>query len=362
MTLVRTAIGLLVPVLFAVAVLLSVVRGDERAADKGGTLGVSGYGSWDDKQTLSSYFKKHDLPPFSGTGLLVTKKTPLSCEEILLHDIILKVGSRSINDKRDAAQLGSLEAGKSIAITVKRLDQNTKRWKTTSFEVTPPSRDAVDAEIAELRRQKSIARGLASNNEAEALLAAGMIISETQDVESLSEATAEKYAARGAEYFPKVKTITPEVARALAKGKTSLVLGLTELTPEVARELALHKGWRLEFSQLSELDAASASLLADHEGAIDFPILRTMSADAAKSLASHKGTLNLPRLPLTNDVAMALSSREAKTFLSSSATLQTTRDIEKVNKSLSLSGLDPLEPLSPDAITALRQNKNILFP
>ena len=69
-----------------------------------------------------------------------------------------------------------------------------------------------------------------------------MIVSETQDIESLSEATAEKYASRGAGYFPKVKTITPEVARALATCKYNIVLGLTELTPEVARELALHKG------------------------------------------------------------------------------------------------------------------------
>lgn len=362
MTTVRTPLTLLAVVLFAMGVLSAAVRGDEHAADKRGTLGVSGYGSWDDKQMLSGYFQRHDLPPFSGAGLLVTKKTPLSCEEILLHDIILKVGSRSINDKKDAAQLESLEAGKGVAVTVKRLDRKTKRWKTTSFQVTPPSRDAVDAEIAELRRQKSIERGLASENEQEAFVAAAMIISETQDVESLSEVTAEKYAARGATYFPKVKTITPEVARALAKSKQSIQLGLTELTPEVARELALHKGKYLEFLELRELAAESARPLADYKGEIRFEQLKTISANAAEALASHKGAMNLRILALTNDVAMALSRREAKTVLSITAKIQVTENIEKWNKSAVLSGLDPLERLSADTIAALLQNKNIVMP
>jgi len=88
----------------------------------------------------------------------------------------------------------------------------------------------------------------------------------------------------------RVRTITPEVARALApQGKkgVTLWLGLTTITPEVAKELAAHSRGMLALNNLDKISVEVARELAQFRGKLTLNGLTTLSLEVARELAKH---------------------------------------------------------------------------
>jgi anti-anti-sigma regulatory factor len=96
--------------------------------------------------------------------------------------------------------------------------------------------------------------------------------------------------------FSGLQTISPEVARVLAKTDGGLCLnGLTTITPEVAEALAKHEYW-LGLSGLTTISPEVAEALARHEGPLSLDGLTTITPEVAEALAKHKGVLDLDGL------------------------------------------------------------------
>ena len=96
--------------------------------------------------------------------------------------------------------------------------------------------------------------------------------------------------------FSGLQTISPEVARVLAKTDGGLCLnGLTTITPEVAEALAKHEYW-LGLNGLTTISPEAAEALAKHEGELGLGGLTTITPEAAEALAKHEGELSLWRL------------------------------------------------------------------
>ena len=136
----------------------------EKAAFVPGSLGsMTGMGSWASKSRMESYFNKHGLPPCEVSGVLIYEKGTLACEEILVNDIILRIDGQKIDDKDDwemAKQ--AIEAEKTIAVAVKRLNRSVKKpkWETVQLEIV--ARKASDVQAAEDEievKNKAIAEG-----------------------------------------------------------------------------------------------------------------------------------------------------------------------------------------------------------
>jgi hypothetical protein len=132
----------------------------------------------------------------------------------------------------------------------------------------------------------------------------GMLFPDLVDLDS--EPLARRLAKQGSVFLPRVKRLTPAIARALRPGDgASLLLpGLTELPENVARELA---GTEVTLGCMASLDADAAAVLATHTGPLVFTGTAPLSAAAAAALAKHRGDIHLPHLEsLPADVAAAL--------------------------------------------------------
>ena len=106
-----------------------------------------------------------------------------------------------------------------------------------------------------------------------------------------------------------VRTITPEVADALVRGKGTLRLGLTSITPEVADALGKHSGW-LTLHNIRALDRESAAALAKHKHWLSLDGLDSLTPEIAEALGQFNGmNLDLKYLKtLDQDCAEKLSS------------------------------------------------------
>lgn len=190
----------------------------------------------------------------------------------------------------------------------------------------------------------------------------------------------------------RVRTITPEVARALApQGKkgVTLWLGLTTITPEVAKALAAHSRGMLALNGLDDVSTDVASELAKFRGKLTLNGLRSLSRETAVELANHRSKFTLFGLTeISDDVAEALSKhrstmllngltkltsaplaasmlRSNDGFLNLSKVQTISDDVAKVlaeyqgTKPIRLTGLTELSPANTDL---LRSNPRIALP
>jgi hypothetical protein len=87
--------------------------------------------------------------------------------------------------------------------------------------------------------------------------------------------------------FSGLQTISPEVARVLAKTDGGLCLnGLTTITPEVAEALAKHEYW-LGLNGLTAISPEAAEALAKHEGGLGLGGLTEITPEVLKILRAN---------------------------------------------------------------------------
>jgi hypothetical protein len=116
----------------------------------------------------------------------------------------------------------------------------------------------------------------------------------------------------------RVRTITPEVARALApQGKkgVTLWLGLTTITPEVAKALAAHSRGMLALNALDKISVEVARELAQFRGKLTLNGLTTLSPEVARELAKHSTKFTLFGLAEISDEAAAALAEHRGTIL-----------------------------------------------
>ena len=103
-----------------------------------------------------------------------------------------------------------------------------------------------------------------------------------------------------------LKSMTPEVAKELAKAQSGLKLGLNTMTPEVASALAPLSS-SLDLSNLQSMTPDVARLLASTDRWLSLNGLTTLEPDVAEALAGHPGWLTLNGLQsITPEAAEAL--------------------------------------------------------
>lgn len=113
-----------------------------------------------------------------------------------------------------------------------------------------------------------------------------------------------------------ITTITPEVAKALAKHEGELWFdGLTTITPEVAEALAKHKGG-LALDGLTTLTPEIAAALAKHNDHLRLNGLTTITQEVAEALAKHEYYLELLGLATLSRDALATLQANPKINLS----------------------------------------------
>ena len=148
-------------------------------------------------------------------------------------------------------------------------------------------------------------------------IVAGKNVELLQSVTELSVEVAQVLSqySKGDLRLPRVKTITPEVAKALAQTKVTLSLGLTTITPEVARALATRPKGMLALDALREISVEVARELAKFRGKLTLNGLRTLSREVAIELAKHVGKFTLFGLTEISDEAAEALSHHRSTML-----------------------------------------------
>lgn len=113
--------------------------------------------------------------------------------------------------------------------------------------------------------------------------------------------------------------LPPDVARALAPFKGTLVLGVTELSDEAAMELAMGKGDELQLERITRLSDKAAVALAMYEGNLSMNRLTTLSPKAAKAFARRDHETELLGLTeLSDEAAWPLGRTEDRLYIKSS--------------------------------------------
>lgn len=109
-----------------------------------------------------------------------------------------------------------------------------------------------------------------------------------------------------------IKSLSPEVAAALAKSRTANVWlhSVTSLSPEAAATIAKMRS-HLLLTSLSELDSVPlAEKLASRPGALSFPYLKSITPEIAAALAKNEQSLTLAGL---TDVSPEVQEKLAET-------------------------------------------------
>jgi hypothetical protein len=137
----------------------------------------------------------------------------------------------------------------------------------------------------------------------------GMLLPDLEVLESVP--LAGRLAKQDHVFLPRVKRLTPEIARALAPnegGELSLP-GLESLPVDVARALAASGYFGITLPPALEPPPAAA--LAGHNGPLIIPGALAPRVETAAALARHPGEIRLPGLAtLPADVAAALAPHE----------------------------------------------------
>jgi hypothetical protein len=111
-------------------------------------------------------------------------------------------------------------------------------------------------------------------------------------------------------FLPKVRSLTPAIAAALAPsvgGELSLP-GLVDLPVDVAETLAASGYFGITLGNATTLTPESATALAKHRGPLIFPGRRPPTVETAAALAAHVSEIRLPGLAeLPAEVALALA-------------------------------------------------------
>ena len=132
--------------------------------------------------------------------------------------------------------------------------------------------------------------------------------------EGITAAVAEVLAEfRGEMLILGLRSLSPEVASALAKSKAATVWlhSVTSLSPEAAEAIAMLPG-HLFLTGLTELDSLPlAEKLAAQPGVLSFPYLATISPEIAAALAKNEQSLALAGL---TDVSLDVQEALAKTI------------------------------------------------
>jgi hypothetical protein len=211
----------------------------------------------------------------------------------------------------------------------------------------------------------------------------GMLLPDLEALDSVPLAA--RLAKQDHVFLPKVKRLTPEIARALAPNEggelalpglerlptdvagilaASGYFGITlppVLEPEPAAALAGHNG-PLIVPGAQPPRAASAAALARHPGEIRLPGITTVPADVAAALEPHAGVLVCTRLAeLSPAAAAALAKHRGGLWLGGLTTI----DPEAARLLASCPGplaLPDLRSVSPRALAALLEKDDVELP
>lgn len=137
----------------------------------------------------------------------------------------------------------------------------------------------------------------------------GMLLPDLEVLESVP--LAGRLAKQDHVFLPKVKRLTPEIARALApnEGGELAIPGLESLPVDVAHALAASGYFGITLPPALAPETAAA--LAGHNGPLIIPGARAPRVETAAALARHPGEIRLPGLAtLPADVAAALATHE----------------------------------------------------
>lgn len=158
----------------------------------------------------------------------------------------------------------------------------------------------------------------------------------------------------------RVRTITPEVARALAprgrKGVT-LWLGLTTITPEVAEALAAHSRGMLALNALDGMSVEVARELARFRGKLTLNGLTTLSPEVARELAEHRSKFTLFGLTEISDEAAEALSHHRGTILLNGLTRLTSAPLtaQMLKANDGFLNLSKVQTVSDDVVQVLAE-------
>lgn len=166
---------------------------------------------------------------------------------------------------------------------------------------------------------------------------------------------AERFARQDHAFFPAVRRMTPEIARALRAnegGELSLP-ALEEVTPEVANAFVGAGYYWLSLGGAASLTPEVATILARHHGQLVFPGHDPFSADAAAKLAKHEHAIILPHVAsVPGDVLRALGSHAGPLCLGGVRAL-TVEEAASVADHAGPVSLPVLEHLTPEVAHVL---------
>lgn len=171
----------------------------------------------------------------------------------------------------------------------------------------PPLPEALGRKSVSLTAQQ--ARELVTITEAQSRFGIVQLSTTSEMTPEVAEVLA---SFRGDTLIPGIKSLSPEVAEALAKSQAANVWlhSITTVSPEAAEAISKLRG-DLVLTSLTELDSVTlAGKLAARPGALSFPFLKTISPEVASALAKAERSLTLAGL---TDVSQAVQEKLAET-------------------------------------------------
>jgi hypothetical protein len=181
----------------------------------------------------------------------------------------------------------------------------------------------------------------------------GLLLPDLTSLDSVP--LAKRFAKQDHAFFPAVRHMTPEIARALRSndgGELSLP-SLETVTPELAREFVGAGYYWLVLGGAATLTSEVTGILAKHHGQLVFPGHDTLSAEAAAKLAVHEHGIILPHVAsVPAEVLNALAPHDGPLVLGSVSTL-TQDEAAAIAHHGGLVSLPVLDRLTPEMAAIL---------
>jgi hypothetical protein len=181
----------------------------------------------------------------------------------------------------------------------------------------------------------------------------GLLLPDLVALESIP--LAKRFARQDHAFFPALRRMTPEVARALRgnEGGELSLPALENLTPDVAKELAGAGYYWLSLGGASSLTPEVAAILAKHHGQLVFPGHDIFSVEAASKLACHDHGIILPHTAsVPAEVLRALAPHEGMLVLGGVWSL-TVEEATALAEHAGPIALPSLDRLTPEVATVL---------
>ncbi len=150
----------------------------------------------------------------------------------------------------------------------------------------------------------------------------GLLLPDLVSLDSVS--LAKRIARQDHAFFPAVRTLTSEIAKALRgnEGGELSLPAIEEIKPEVAKQLVGAGYYWLSLGGAATLTPEAAAIIANHHGQLVFPGPDSFSAAAALKLAKHNHAIFLPHVAsVPTDVLRALANHENHLILGSASAL-----------------------------------------